>query len=223
MSVKSFKTIFFLSMLISSSFLYTEQDPKSIDPWRFTEYQLITKPQSFNKTIHIMQLIPAFFVGLSTSFTTSILFPTTSYPYEYDTEKFSKKIIYSTIGITGILGASLLYGMTDSLIQYKVNLQTIHCFIKQWPEYKKYTPEQLHTIFNDVYDMYLFDPRSYKYYNNAIDALTIARNHVYYQFPETYGHLYKRTGLTNRSKRLVFKLLNFAPIKMILNTIKLFV
>ncbi len=222
MSVKSFNTILSLIILISSSFLYTKQNPESIDSWRFIEYNLITKPNSLNKKANILRLLPAYLGGAAFGIITKPANLLNNFIRDTYGE-FSEKERNYTIGITSILGASLIYGIVDTIIQHEVDLQMIHAFIIQWPKNKKYTPKQLHTIFNDVYDMYLFDPYSYKYYHNALDALVIARNNIYYQFPKTYGHIYKRTGITNRSKRLVFKLLNFAPIKMILNTIKLFV
>lgn len=209
-----------LTLMLGPTFLCTYQN-ESIDPWKFIEYKLITISQSLDKKAHILRLIPACISGVIIGNITNSFGVVDNIANLY--ERDYKTIKNCTQGLIGTLGASFIYKIADTIIQHEVDMQTIHAFVTQWPEYKKYTPQQLHTIFDDVYEMYLFDPYSYKYYHNALDVLTIARNYIYYQFPETYGFHYKKTGISNNTKRIVNQFLNFAPVKMILNTIKLFV
>lgn len=214
--MKFHKLLFSFALLFSSSLLYTHDE--SIDPWKFVEYKLMTAPKSLDKKAHILRLIPACITGAAAGMLSA---DGLDYVAKHHGQISINKRHYAT-GLSSILGASFIYGIADVIIQHEIDLQTIHSFITQWPEYKKYTPVQLHSLFDDVYEMYLFDPYSYKYYHNALDVLSIARNHVLYQFPEVYGFHYKKTGFSYRTKRLVWQLMNFTPVKMVLNTVKLF-
>jgi len=217
--MKPYTSLFLLSFLLPLPLLCAQQQAESINSWKFLEYKLITAPKSLDKKAHILRLIPACISGAAASMVSSDGF-------DYIAKHhggISEKRRHYTIGLFGVLGASFIYGIADAIIQHEVDLQTIYSFISQWPEYKKYTPTQLHSIFDDVYEMYLFDPHSYKYHHNALDSLTIARNHIFYKFPEVYGFHYKTAGFSLRTKRILWQFLDFAPVKMVLNTIKLFV
>lgn len=211
--MKKIAFVFAVATVTAVPCLYSQNN--TIDPWKFIEYKLVTAPNSLSKKGHLLRFIPASLIGALTGVVLNLdNYRSIKYVLRFLTDNYDYKT-----ALASTLSASLVYSFIDIITQQIVDAQAIHAFIIQWPEYKKYTPAQLQPIFDDVYEMYLFDPNSAKYKNNAADALIIAREYIEAHSTEAYG----KKSAYNCTKYVAKNILKFAPVKMIVNTIKLFV
>ncbi|MEX0940560.1 MAG: hypothetical protein WDZ41_04325 [Candidatus Babeliales bacterium] len=161
--------------------------------WEYMDYTFIIKP---NKELYSLKsklkLAAATFGGfISSVFGTLIYVIETNQLNRLENDKKFEKAIDMPclIATCGTLLGYLWY------LPKSIMFNALKNFIKQWPANKNITPNELHDLFDELYQLYKTDYKKFK--KVASDSLYIIRQAIELHFPKRYQTI--TTNGTTRS------------------------